>query len=96
MVPVKKPKAPSLTKTMEVPTEYMHKEGPIVISQGIGKSGWFAMIRKSNGSLKRFKPIYGGHSVAGIRDALERYTGKAIWKKEESSPRSARRTRRKP
>ena len=65
----------------DIETDYWHKEGRIVISRGIGKNGFFAMIRKANGSLRRFVPIKQAASADGISEQLDNYRGKAIWRK---------------
>ena len=63
-------------------TKYVHKDGPIVISQGIGHSQWGAFIQKANGSLKRFKPIEMCTHPTMVKMQLENYEGKALKKNQ--------------
>lgn len=63
---------------MTVKTSYVHKDGPIVISQGIGDKLWGVFVEKPNGSLKRFCWIeMQGSPLMALR-ALQTYKGKAI------------------
>lgn len=63
-------------------TNYYHASGSIVISRGLGGKGdpYYAMIRKSNGSLKRYRGIPGGKTVDIVRRQLREHTGKALRK----------------
>ncbi len=66
----------------EIATEYVHKDGPVVISRGIGREGspWGAFIKKPNGSLKRFVPVEMQPTIYAVQQALDAYQGKALVK----------------
>jgi hypothetical protein len=63
-------------------TDYVHKDGPVMINQGIGRGSgpWGAFIQKPNGSLKRFKSIEMCPDPTMVKLLLDSYKGKTIWK----------------